>query len=371
MTVRSYLRDPRRPLVFLPVYFGYERVMEAASYVNELSGKPKEKETILQFLRALRRLRENFGRVHVSMGEPIELDALLDRAEPRWRDAVAETEARAAWVNATVDELAQRIMRNINAAAAVTPVNLLATILLAAPGQSMARGGLLAQLGRYVALLRQVPAGDRVTITSLGSEQMLAEGVRLRFLTATDASDQVHLHPSSAATAAYYRNNILHLFVVPALVAACFAPSGESLSTDDVQELVARRYPAAAAALFLSWSLEELPAVVLACLHALQRLDALQGDDAESRWQASPLAGPEDTLALLAQLATLFATGSRTEGRLAPQPVRHCAPRAPGGAPRGLRCQAARAGRASYVARAHRPRCAPTRAARDSRPRQR
>ena len=26
MTVRSYLREPRRPVVFVPVYFGYERI---------------------------------------------------------------------------------------------------------------------------------------------------------------------------------------------------------------------------------------------------------------------------------------------------------------------------------------------------------
>src|SRR6185312_8694668 len=28
MTVRSFLRDPSRPIVFLPVYFGYERIVE-------------------------------------------------------------------------------------------------------------------------------------------------------------------------------------------------------------------------------------------------------------------------------------------------------------------------------------------------------
>jgi glycerol-3-phosphate O-acyltransferase len=28
MTVRSYLRDPKRPVVFLPVDLGYERIVE-------------------------------------------------------------------------------------------------------------------------------------------------------------------------------------------------------------------------------------------------------------------------------------------------------------------------------------------------------
>ncbi|HTQ36558.1 MAG TPA: 1-acyl-sn-glycerol-3-phosphate acyltransferase, partial [Steroidobacteraceae bacterium] len=41
MTLRSYLRQPVRPVMFVPVYIGYERVMEIDSYVRELSGKPK------------------------------------------------------------------------------------------------------------------------------------------------------------------------------------------------------------------------------------------------------------------------------------------------------------------------------------------
>src|SRR6202000_2256243 len=45
MTVRSYLRDPVRPIVFIPVYFGYERIVEGTTYIGELSGKPKEKES--------------------------------------------------------------------------------------------------------------------------------------------------------------------------------------------------------------------------------------------------------------------------------------------------------------------------------------
>ena len=56
MTVRSYLREPRRPVVFVPVYFGYERIFEGATYIGELSGRPKEKESVLGLLRSLHRL---------------------------------------------------------------------------------------------------------------------------------------------------------------------------------------------------------------------------------------------------------------------------------------------------------------------------
>src|SRR4029453_19284834 len=64
MTVRSYLREPRRPVVFVPVYFGYERLVEGRTYIGELSGRPKERESVLTLLRAIPTLRSRFGRVN-------------------------------------------------------------------------------------------------------------------------------------------------------------------------------------------------------------------------------------------------------------------------------------------------------------------
>ena len=61
MTVRSFLRDPVRPVVFVPVYFGYERIVEANTYISELSGAAKKKESwwdlLMSRARAARTLR--------------------------------------------------------------------------------------------------------------------------------------------------------------------------------------------------------------------------------------------------------------------------------------------------------------------------
>ena len=139
MTVRSFLRAPVRPVVFLPVYFGYERIFEGSTYIGELSGAPKQKESIFGLLRALPRLKERFGVVHVNLGEPIVLGEVLDGFDRSWR--TLGDDARLPWVNAAVDELALRIMRNINAAAAVTPINLLAVTLARNPAPGDAGGG--------------------------------------------------------------------------------------------------------------------------------------------------------------------------------------------------------------------------------------
>src|SRR5690606_21715548 len=128
MTVRSYLRDPRRPVVFLPVYFGYERLVEGKTYIGELSGKPTEKEPIIGMLRALPAMRKPFGKVHGRFGEPIRLDDVLtsfapeaewDRFVLRGRTDSARSsggrsepsrEERPAWLGSAVNDLANRIM---------------------------------------------------------------------------------------------------------------------------------------------------------------------------------------------------------------------------------------------------------------------
>src|SRR5262245_8985017 len=164
MTLRSYLRDPRRPVVFLPVYFGYERLVEGKTYIGELSGKAKEKESVFMLLRTLPQLRKHFGKVHVSFGEAIRLEEVLARHAPDLA-ARSDRDERPPWLTDAVQELATRIMTSINSAACVTPMNLIALALLATPKQSMLESDLARQLELYASLLRQAPYSSLVWIT--------------------------------------------------------------------------------------------------------------------------------------------------------------------------------------------------------------
>ncbi|MEO6079792.1 MAG: glycerol-3-phosphate 1-O-acyltransferase PlsB [Steroidobacteraceae bacterium] len=299
MTVRSYLRQPVRPIMFVPVYIGYERVMEVDSYVGELSGKPKEKETLLGFLRSLKRLRENFGHVHVNIGEPIALAPLLDQHQADWRGKLGR-EGRGASLGPAVDSLAQRIMRNIHAAAAVTPVNLLATVMLATPRHVMRASDLQRQLALYLRLLRDAPYSDRVTVTSLAAEQIIAHGLQRGILERV-GEEVCGLAQRHATSMVYYRNNVLHLIALPSLLACCFI-SNPSLRSADLQRLARRIYPYIAAELFLRWDEAELEAVVLNYLRAMSNAGLLVADDGGSAWRAAPAASAQAVdLSLLAQ----------------------------------------------------------------------
>ena len=68
MTVRSYIKDPKRPVVFVPIYFGYEKLIEGDSFISELGGGEKKSESLFGLIRSLKALRENFGSVYVNIG---------------------------------------------------------------------------------------------------------------------------------------------------------------------------------------------------------------------------------------------------------------------------------------------------------------
>jgi glycerol-3-phosphate O-acyltransferase len=305
MTVRSYLREPRLPVVFLPVYFGYERILEGPTYIGELSGKPKEKESVWGLLRAIRRLsRQRLGRVHVNLGEPIHLDALLDQRDPGWRAQQFDDQNRPSWVGPLVDTLAQRIMRHINAAASVTPINLLSLILLAMPRQAMLESDLQRQIDTMMAILRAVPYADRVTVTDLNAQQIVEYGLTLQVISREEhrSGNIIRMSAQHAVLATYQRNNVLHLFAMPSLIACCFLANA-AIATEDVQRLAGRIYPYVAAELFLRWSEDEVPGVVAATLEAFAALGLLSAGTMEPRWQRPP----SDTFAAM-QLSLLSQT---------------------------------------------------------------
>src|SRR3984885_10260791 len=287
MTLRGFLRSPVRPIVFLPVYFAYERIMEANTYIGELSGKPKEKESFFRLLRTLPRLQEKFGKGHVNMGEPIHLAALLDRHDSQWRTRLTAEEGRLPWLNAAVGELAAQVMRNINAAAAVTPIGLLGVALLASPRRTLVEADLLRQLNLLKALLADCPYSARVTVTNLSAQQIVAYGEEMKAISrrAHPLGDLVQMSDEAAVLAAYYRNNIVHLFALPSLIACAFAGNA-AMNHGDILRLTGRIYPYIASELFLIWPEEEVPAALDAMLATL----AAQGRSEEhtSELQSRP-----------------------------------------------------------------------------------
>jgi glycerol-3-phosphate O-acyltransferase len=305
MTVRSYLRDPKRPVKFMPVYFGYERIVEGRTYIGELSGQPKKKESVFVLLKSIVSvLRSKFGTVHVNLGQPIDLDELLQKHNPHWRSEPSESDdSRAGWIADAITELAIRINTAINSAAAVTPINLVATAILASQRQALPEVDLVGQIELYQRLLREAPYSPLVTVTPESGQQIVAytEAFGLLERQKHPLGDIMRMSSENAVLATYYRNNILHLFAMPSLLACAFV-SNARMRTVDIQRLVWRVYPYISAELFLRWDEAQIAPVADSLLDTFAQLNLLQVNADRSEWQRPPPTSLEAIrLSLLAQ----------------------------------------------------------------------
>lgn len=263
MTIQAMLRGGNRPITLVPIYVGYEHVMEVATYAKELRGAVKEKEGLWQMLRGLRKLR-NLGQGYVNFGDPLPLAAWLSQEVPHWRDSIDPIEApRPSWLATTVDNIAAILMVRINNAAAANAINLCSSVLLASYQRALTRPQLLSQLACYMELLRNVPYAPDITIPDVTPAALLSHALAMNKFTVEHQgmSDVICLSREQAVLMTYYRNNIQHLFILPSLVASiiCGHPG---IACPQLHQRIMLLYPFLKAELFMRYSKEQLPPII-------------------------------------------------------------------------------------------------------------
>ncbi len=282
MTVQSFLRGHERPLVFVPVYLGYEKLPEGASFVGELSGQAKQRESLLGLLSAVRVLRRHFGKVYVNFGEPLPLADWLDARHPVWRSGDGETDWQRAAVGAIANELAQRI----NDAALVNPVNLVALALLATPQATADAAALARQVEHLQGLLDAAHAGA----LAAPAEGRACIDAALR-LTAVHRIDHplgalIGANTNEAALLAYFRNNVLHLYALPTLLACLILQHGP-LTEARLGAMLADLYGLMRASLYLHLDEAVLPDALDDMLGKLAARGLIERRDGEVRAPAA------------------------------------------------------------------------------------
>ncbi|OTQ62269.1 glycerol-3-phosphate 1-O-acyltransferase PlsB [Gilliamella apis] len=259
MTVQTLLRGDHRPITIVPVYIGYEHVLEVATYANELRGAKKEKESLWRTIKAFLKLKKlGFG--YVNFGDPIPLNHFLNQQIPDWRDSIDPTGTqRPSWLTPTTNLLATQIMEHINSSAAINAMNLCCSILLAADQCTLTKVKLLENIDYLLKLLKNIPYSDLITIPDQTAEQMFEHAKEMgKFVITTDeVGEMVGLTAEQAVLMTYYRNNIQHLLIIPAIVARILLKNNR-ISIDEVLMQVKLLFPLIKSELFLYHDDEQL-----------------------------------------------------------------------------------------------------------------
>ena len=234
MTVQAQLRGIERPIAFIPTYLGYEHVMEVGSYMHELQGAKKQKESIRGLLGIFKRLRY-YGRGYVNFGEPVIVPRFLSEHVPDWHSCIdPEGNSRPEWLYDTVNQLSHEIIIKLNDSASVNAINLCALAIIGDADHTMSIHMLKRCLKLYLIVLSCDPRRKNLMPTS-SLETLISQALELNKFKVYDVGDDMKfVRPSRGQTLqlTYFQNNILHLFALPALIANILIRNGHIMRED-------------------------------------------------------------------------------------------------------------------------------------------
>lgn len=248
MIIRAFVSGRVDAVSVVPISVGYERVIESRSYRRELLGGEKKRESLTELLKTPRVLTSRYGRLYVQFAEPIDLGRYLERYGV---DRIRPDDDA---IDALTVRLGHRIIYDINHATSVTPTALTAAILLNSTTRTIDRGRLLREAGFLLRFLREPERDARLSsaleraLAPLEQEapgpaleeamgeaiaEILDEALELlrrdeHIEHIVEAEDSFYAVTQEARPElAFYRNNIVHLFVPEALLSTAALRFGQ------------------------------------------------------------------------------------------------------------------------------------------------
>ncbi len=258
MIVAGALSQDSRPVHFVPISIGYERIVETESFHAEISGGEKVAEDAAGLLSATEVLRHRYGRINLQFGQVMSLDEIARELGLEGSSDMTPKQARA-----VVTRLGNRAMDEINRVTAVTPGALTALAALSHHRRGIAHDKLVRHCERLFRTLRSLGARwtpALATPTGVLKREAIRESVQMF----ADA-DMLEVHSTSelsrlregrkkrkAGSGAVYtiveakrvefdtsKNILVHFFVERALVAtAMLSPSEGPLQREVLSERV-------------------------------------------------------------------------------------------------------------------------------------
>ena len=210
-------------MIFVPVYIGYDRIIEEHAYVHEVEGGKKEAENLSQVLRARRFLKKRYGKIYINFSDPISIRDLLADHQDSF-DRLPQKE-----VNALCRNLGWRIINAIDRQTVITPHGLVAGAILNTTHPRFTKHDVLESAGTYLGYATRIGAklADTILLNADGAltnavDHYLARGLIERAPgdkeLPEDEADFV-VSPAKRSLLEFYKNNSISYFVPAAFSA--------------------------------------------------------------------------------------------------------------------------------------------------------
>lgn len=217
MIIQAYQDKYCENLAAVPVYIGYDRVIEEKTYLKELSGAPKVQENTVEIIKTTKILRKRYGRVYVNIGTPIVLKDYL-AAQEKSMDEMTVEERQSLY-----RKIGYEVVLEINKVSVVTPFALVASGLLSHDRRGISHEELQGILNEFYEYLstRQVKFADTFAHRDRAITDALNIFNETGIISKVEAEEEEEemqevvysLTDARRLNLEYYKNNILHFFI--------------------------------------------------------------------------------------------------------------------------------------------------------------
>lgn len=211
-------------LIFVPIFIGYDRVLEESAYLNELEGGQKDPENLFQVIKARKFLKKRYGKIYIKFHDPISVNDLMDQMGT----PLEEMKPKA--MNQFVRSLGHRLTNAINRVAVATPQGIAASVILNYPQKRFSYKQLLAHVRTYLHYLHSQNAtiADSLMFNDAHAlENVLEIYTQRKFIErvsnikgAALSNPVYRVRENQRPNLEYYKNNCVSFFVPAAFTAA-------------------------------------------------------------------------------------------------------------------------------------------------------
>lgn len=244
MIIRSFASLESDNVKIVPIYIGYEKILEGQSYLSELSGKSKRGESLLDPLKVLIDFNNYLGNAYINFGSPIDLGNFL-------REEVEESDLKKnalsekpEWLRKATTSLGESIIQGINSSVAVTTTSLFSISLLTDSTQSLSEDRLKQRINLYLDLIKNSKTYNHVWLTNTNASEIINKTEELKLIRSQLVGNSKIFKPTNDETSilSFYKNNISHIFILYSTVCESLRYVNE-ISYDEVLRLVGLVFP--------------------------------------------------------------------------------------------------------------------------------
>ena len=220
MLMQSIDKKATDDLYFVPTYIKYDRILEEGSYINELSGKQKQKENMGQLIKARKFFKRRYGNIFIKFAPPISLKEYLGtREKPLLEMNRAEQQN-------TFSDFSFKITRAINDISVVTSPALSASAILAIGKKGFEIDDYMHVGKLFYDYLQEMSisfSGD-ITDAKTALTDALAVYESRNIIKRMDEDDEIpflYMDEDKRLNLEFYKNNIIHFLLPVSMLSAC------------------------------------------------------------------------------------------------------------------------------------------------------